>query len=57
MNKKLGLFEENEIEKIDLSDYLLEIVGEFILYLDKRKFKIGKFFEFFKVKLRKKNII
>ena len=27
-NKKLGLFEENEIEKTDLSDYLLEIAGE-----------------------------
>ena len=53
-NKKLGLFEENEIEKTDLSDYLLEIAGEFILYLDKRKSKTGKFLEFSKAKLRKK---
>ena len=53
-NKKLGLFEENEIEKTDLSDYLLEIAGEFISYLDKRKSKTGKFLEFSKAKLRKK---
>ena len=53
-NKKLGLLEENEIEKTDLSDYLLEIAGEFILYLDKRKSKTGKFLEFSKAKLRKK---
>ena len=42
------------IEKTDLSDYLLEIAGEFILYLDKRKSKTGKFLEFSKAKLRKK---
>ena len=53
-NRKLGLIEENEIEKTDLSDYLLEIAGEFISYLDKRKSKTGKFLEFSKAKLRKK---